>query len=209
MFGSSHKDAVFYGAFREQAHIAVATAGGLTGIFDDLASAERRAADIHDGRLRARELLRKTIHLLHATWITPLDRHHIHELAIGFDGVISLVDTTASRVVLFGIREARGESRALAGDVEQCCEKMRQATEILPKLSKDHASRIMGLAGEIHELEGKADERHRQALAKLFDGSTDPLTVMKWRELFDNLERATDVCRDVSTLLEAIVLENA
>ncbi len=86
---------------------------------------------------------------------------------------------------------------------------MHEVTELLPKLTKEHAERVMTAAGEIHEIEGQADETHRRALATLFDGTSDPLTVMKWREIFDNLEQATNLCRDVSTLFEGIVLESA
>jgi uncharacterized protein Yka (UPF0111/DUF47 family) len=209
MFGSSHKDALFYDAFREQAQIAVDAAGTFSALLDDLASAERMAAAIKEHRRRADAILSKTVRQLHSTWITPLDRHHIHELVIGLAGVITLLDSTASRVVLFGIRDSRPESRDLARDVEESCRRVREVTGLLPKLAKDHAERVMTLAGEIHELEGKADETHRRALATLFDGSSDPLTVMKWREILDNLEQATNLCMGVSKLFEAIVLENA
>jgi uncharacterized protein Yka (UPF0111/DUF47 family) len=97
----------------------------------------------------------------------------------------------------------------LGREVSESCKRVHQATELLPKLTKENAERVMTLAGEIHEFEGKADETHRRALARLFDGSTQPLEVMKWREIFDNLELVTNLCRDVATLFEAIVLESA
>jgi uncharacterized protein len=72
----------------------------------------------------------------------------------------------------------------------------------------------MRLAAQIHELEGLADAVHRRALAALFDGSDadariDPLTVMKWRDVFERLEQTTDLCKQLAALFEAIVLENA
>jgi uncharacterized protein Yka (UPF0111/DUF47 family) len=209
MFGSSRKDEVFYGAFREEARIAVDVAGAFSAMLVDLSSRERYARDIKQQRRSATALLKKTVRLIHTTWITPLDRHQIHELITNLDGVSALTESTASRVVLFGIGEARSESRDLARHVDECCKRVHEVTELLPKLTKEHAERVMTAAGEIHEIEGQADETHRRALATLFDGTSDPLTVMKWREIFDNLEQATNLCRDVSTLFEAIVLESA
>jgi uncharacterized protein Yka (UPF0111/DUF47 family) len=209
MFGSARKDELFYGAFRELSQVVLEASGAVSTMLGDLASGERLASLIRDRRCRADAILKKTVHHLHTTWITPLDRHQIHELVIRLDGIITLADSTASRVLLFGIRESRGESRDLAGYVNDCCTRVRELTDLLPKLSKEHAERVMTLAGEIHELEGKADETHRRALAAIFDGSCDPLTVMKWREIFDNLEGATNLCQDISKLFEAIVLESA
>jgi uncharacterized protein Yka (UPF0111/DUF47 family) len=209
MFGSSRKDEVFYSAFRDQSQIAVDVADAFSAMLVDLPSRERYADTIKDHRRRAGTILRKTVRLIHTTWITPLDRHHIHELTTTLDGVSTLVDSTAARMVVFGIGDGRAESVALAREASDCCKRVHEVTELLPKLTKENAERVMALAGEIHEIEGKADETHSQALARLFDGSCEPLTVMKWREVFDNLELVTNLCRDISTLFEAIVLESA
>ena len=120
-----------------------------------------------------------------------------HFLLPALAGSIGRIGTFLRQLLLF------------ARQLIECCERVREGTQLLPQLSKDHAARVMALAGEIHEIEGRADETHRRALGSLFDGSSDPLTVMKWREIFDNLELATNHCRDVSRLFEAVVLENA
>jgi uncharacterized protein Yka (UPF0111/DUF47 family) len=209
MFGGARRDEVFYSAFRDQAQIAVAASERFGAMLDDLAGAERAAAEIRQQKDKGEAILRRAVRELHTTWITPLDRHHIHELASGLSEVVRLIDSTASRLVLFRIRDVRGEARELARDVCESCGAIRAVTERLPKLSKPHAEEVMRLAGQIHELEGRADETYRRALASLFDGSVDALTVMKWREILDNLEGATDVCRDVARLFEGIILENA
>ncbi len=209
MFNSSRKDEMFYGAFREQSRHVCEAAVACRAMFDDLSSSDRVGKVISEHRRSAGAILKQTVRLLHSIWITPLDRHQIHSLVSSLDGVVSLIDAATSRVVLFGIRDARGESLDLAGQVNESCQRVAEAIELLPKLSKDRAQKMLSLAGEIHEIEGRADETHRRALAALFDGSCEPLTVMKWQSIFDNLEQATDLCRDVSQLFEAIVLENA
>jgi uncharacterized protein Yka (UPF0111/DUF47 family) len=209
MFGGSSKDEVFYNAFRDEAQLALDASTKFCRMLDDVSGAERVLSAIRDDKRRADALVRKTVRELHTTWITPLDRHHIHELVVGVDGVLALINSTAVRVVLFRIREVRSDARALANDVAEACKRLLAVTGLLPKLSKGNAEEVMRLAGEIHEIEGRSDEVHQRALATLFDGSTEPLEVMKWREIFDNLETATNLCRDVAKLFEAIVLENA
>ena len=209
MFGGSRKDETFYAAFRDQAQLALDASRKFGIMLNDMASAEGAAADIAQDEKRADGVLRRTVRELHSTWITPLDRHHIHELVLALDGVLGLIDATATRAVIFAVREARGEAKELARNLSEACERIRRATDLLPKLSKPNAEEIIRLVSEVHEIEGHADEAHRRGLADLFDGRTDPLTVMKWREIFDNLAQATDLCQEVARLFEAIVLENA
>jgi uncharacterized protein Yka (UPF0111/DUF47 family) len=198
MFGKSRKDQLFYETFSEHAATTRDAAAKFTQLLGANGEAEQLAGAIRADKKRGGELLRKTVRELHATWITPLDRHQIHDLAEGFDGVLGLIHSTATRVRGFALRDSRSEAHELAGCVDEACRKLCDATALLPKLSKDN-----------HEIEGKSDELHQRALTKLFDGSTEPLEVMKWREIFDNLESATNLCRDVAIIFEAIVLENA
>jgi uncharacterized protein len=209
MFGASKKDETFYGAFRDEAELAVSAAKAFAALLGDIASSEKPLASIQEDEKRARATLRRTIRELHTTWITPLDRHHIHELVLGIDRVIDLIHATAVRVTLFGIREARPDAKEMAQLMLDACARIRKATDLLPKLTKEHAEEVMRLVGEVHEIEGRADETHRRGLAQLFEGGTDPLTVIKWREVLDNLDAAVDVCREVAQIFEAIVLENA
>jgi hypothetical protein len=89
------------------------------------------------------------------------------------------------------------------------CEHVREATEILPKLSKATAPALLRLTDEIQVIERRADETHRQALVAIFDSGFDVPVILRWRDIVDRLEGATDLCQDVAMLLQAIVLENA
>ncbi|HEY4013794.1 MAG TPA: DUF47 family protein [Polyangiaceae bacterium] len=210
MFGTSRsKDHIFYDAFRDQADASVHAATGLAEMLADPAVTDRAAAAIADAGKRGGDISRSAIRTLHETWITPIDRHHIHELILGIDAITHLIDSTAARIVVFKIAEPRSESKDLAHDVKLACGHLRSATDLLPKLSTKSAAEMLRLAGEIHAIEGKADETHRRALAAVFDGGCDAVTIMKWRDVFDRLEQVTDLCHDVASLLQAIVLENA
>jgi uncharacterized protein Yka (UPF0111/DUF47 family) len=209
MFGASTKDEIFYGAFREQAQLAVDASTKFGALLDNIAAPDGAVESIRQDGKRADAILRRTVRELHATWITPLDRHQIHELVVALSGVLTLIGSTAIRLVLFGVTDVREEARDLARDLGDACKRIRAATDLVPKLSKGNADELIRLVGEVHEIEGKADEAYRRGLARLFAADADPLTVLKWREVFDNLERAVDLCRDVAAMFEGIVLENA
>jgi uncharacterized protein Yka (UPF0111/DUF47 family) len=209
MFGGSRKDKIFYDAFRDQAQVARDAATKFAAMLEDLGSAPQLRTDIRHDKQRGDEILRHTLRELHGTWITPLDRHHIHELVDSIDKVLTLLDSTATRVVLFGIKQARPESHELARHVIEVCGCVCSSVALVPKLSRENAEEVLRLAGDIHTIEGRSEEVHQRALTSLFDGSNDPLQVMKWREVFDNLQSATSLCRNVARLFEAIVIANA
>jgi uncharacterized protein len=209
MFGASRKDEVFYGALRDQAQLAVDASTKFGTLLDNLAAPDGTVRSICEDEKRAEAISRRTVRELHATWITPLDRHQLHELVLSFSDVLKLIQSTAVGVTLFAVTDVRAEARDLARDLGDACERLRTAADLVPNLSKDNADEIIRLVRDVNEIEGKADEAYRHGLASLFKAGTDPLTVMKWREVFENLESAVDLCRDVAAVFEGIVLENA
>ena len=148
-----------------------------------------------------------TVHALHQTWITPLDREEIHALITRLDDVLDSIEAVSERVVLFEIRTATQEARELAQSVVEACTVMCSAIQSLKNV-KDH-NHLMRCCVEINQHENAADALYRSALAALFKHGTDPLLVMKWRDIYDYLEGATDRCEDVANIIEGIVLEHA
>jgi len=151
---------------------------------------------------------------LHETWITPLDRHDIYEMITSLDDVLDMIEAVSERVQIFGVKEVRPHAKELAEVLLQCCQALAKATALLPTVSKS-AKEVLEISVEINRLENEADGHYRKALGELFSSPTkgDPaahvLDVMKWRDIFDYLENATDACEDVANVIEGIVLEYA
>jgi predicted phosphate transport protein (TIGR00153 family) len=147
---------------------------------------------------------RAIIDSVNRTFVTPLDREDIHALAISLDDVMDAIDAAAAVTRLYKIARLRTGARRLADIV---CESTDRITEALGALEKRHG--VLELAARINQLEREADRVHQDAIVSLFDEERDPITVIKWKEIFDFLEAATDRCEDVGNLLEGVVVKHA
>ena len=150
-----------------------------------------------DGRTRA------IIDSVNRTFVVPLDREDIHALAISLDDVMDAIDAAAAVTRLYRITHIRPGARRLADIV---CESMDRICEALAALEK--RTGVLEIAARVNQLEREADRVHQDAIVALFDEERDPITVIKWKEIFDFLEAATDRCEDVGNLLEGVVVKN-
>src|SRR5687768_10374608 len=150
-----------------------------------------------DGRTRG------IIDRLNRTFVTPLDREDIHSLAISLDDVMDAIDAAAAVTRLYKITQVRHGAKRLADIV---CDSMDCITEALGALEKRHG--VLELAARVNQLEREADRVHQDAIVALFDEERDPITVIKWKEILDFLEAATDRCEDVGNLLEGVVVKH-
>ena len=154
----------------------------------------------------------ETVKRLHNTWITPLDRHDIHDLITRLDDVLDMIEAVSERVALFRVEKKHPIAIELGEVLLKACEVLESAVSGASNIS-NASKKILDAAVEANRLENEADDLYRKALGELFNpapGTTvDPLEIMKWREIFDYLENATDACEDVANVLEGIVLEYA
>ena len=140
---------------------------------------------------------------LNRTFVTPLDREDIHELARSLDDVMDAIDASAAVIRLYRLPSVRSGARELAHIITASTEQIRLALRALG----GHKG-LAVFSVEINRLENEADRTHQQAVVQLFDDERDPLTVMKWKETLDFLEDATDRCEDVANVLEAVMLKH-
>jgi uncharacterized protein len=172
--------------------------------FTDIPAKVKRIKDVeHQGD----EVTHRAFERLHRQFITPFDRGHIHRLLSRIDDVLDLADAAAERILLYEITEVPPDARSIARVLVQSTEKMKEAVNALRLIKKPQ--QILDACREINRLENEADTLLRSGLAKLFKSGSDPLTVMKWKEVYDLLETATDRCEDVANVIEGVVLEHA
>jgi uncharacterized protein len=143
---------------------------------------------------------------LHKTFITPLDRDDIHRLITRMDDVMDYIEAAAIAVMLYELTEMTEPARALADVLVRATEAVAVAVAGLKNLKR--ADAVLKACIEVNRLENEGDEILRGALADLFRGATDPLHVLKWKEVYEALENATDRCEDVANVIEGVVLEH-
>ncbi len=162
-----------------------------------------KAHEIKEVEHKCDFLTHEIIQRLNKTFVTPIDREDIHELARTLDDVMDAIDNAASLIPLYKIDKVRPGARELTRIIIQQCDEIRAAVEAL-----EQRKGVLERAIEINRLENEADRIHKQSISQLFDEETNPIVVLKWKELYDLLEEATDACEDVANLLENVVVKH-
>ncbi len=208
MFGRlMPREGKFFDYFTEHGDQLVLGAKELRALMDNVAELPERKRSIEKIEHVADKITQQTMQLLHATFITPLDRDEIHQLITRMDDILDLMEDVSQCMFLYDIHAVTDETRKLADICLVSCEKVRTAVGQLSNLK--NAQAIMALCKEIDRLEGDADEVMRNAMAKLFREEADAKKLFKMKEIYQLLESVTDRCQDVANIVEAIVLENA
>jgi predicted phosphate transport protein (TIGR00153 family) len=163
-----------------------------------------KADEIKEVEHKCDFLTHEIIQRLHRTFVTPLDREDIHSLARSLDDVMDAIDASAAVVRLYQIVHVRPDARELARLVKVSAEQVVIAMKAL-----ERRTGISTPAVEINRLENEADRAHQIALRRLFEEERDPIAIIKWKEILDFLEAATDRCEDVANVLEGVVVKHA
>ncbi|MBX5445703.1 DUF47 family protein [Sphaerobacter sp.] len=204
------RDAQFFTLFREAAANAVETAEVLADMLATMEDVDRKARRLRDLEHRGDEITHQVFHSLNSTFVTPIDREDIRDLASQIDDFVDYIEEAGRRIHLYRIAE-RNDRATLFGKV--LLEQAQILAEAVPRLehSKER-DRVLRYTVEINRLENEADDALSQALAVLYDGVEDIPALIKairWGELYQLLEDATDRAESVANTMEGIVLKNA
>ena len=165
---------------------------------------EKQADAIMEVEHQGDTITHDIIHKLNQTFITPIDREDIYALSSALDDVLDLIESVSDRMVMYKIKEPTETARRLAGIIFKSAEEIVKGVGLLKALGD-----VGPYCIEINRLENEADRVSRDAVADLFENVRDPILVLKWKELYEHLEEATDRCEDVANILENIVLKNS
>ncbi len=146
----------------------------------------------------------RLMHTLHTSSLRAADREDIHRLAATLDDVLDLIEGSAARLVMYQVAKTTPAAVRLAGLIVQCTGEIVQVVSALPE-----ADRVQPHCIELNRIENEADDVARQAIADLFSGNPAPLDVIKWKEIYETMETATDRGEDVANLLEEMVLKRS
>jgi uncharacterized protein Yka (UPF0111/DUF47 family) len=201
------KEEDFFELFERAARNAHEGAVLFVQLLEDFDRLEERVKLIKDIEHAGDKITHDTIDRLNRTFVTPMDREDIHELVCRIDDIIDLIDTCVNRRLVYRSRSITPEALELA----RC---LRHATlvivETVPLLrDMKNSRRIAEKCIAINTQENEADRLMQAALTALFKDPGDPLEVIKWKDLYEKIEAATDRCEDVANVLDTIVLKHA
>ncbi len=140
---------------------------------------------------------------LNKSFITPFDREDIFALAVALDDVCDYIDAGARAILMYDIKEITGHAKHLAKVIQSLAMEINSAVSMLSKPAGLNEHIV-----EIHRLENEGDDVYFRAIGELFHTTTDPITVIKWKELYEILENATDHCETVANIVESIILKH-
>lgn len=200
------KEIDFFEIFDRAAQNVTKAATLLVALMKNFDNIEARAKEIYeveqDGDMLTHDIMKK----LNKTFITPIDREDLHALASSLDDVLDLIWASVDRIAVFKIKEPTKEAIVMSKDLLTTAEVIHKA---IKELKGKNYSHVQEYCIEINRLENRVDRAFRDALGALFDGANDPIFIIKWKEIYEHLEDASDKCEDVANVLESIVLKYA
>jgi predicted phosphate transport protein (TIGR00153 family) len=197
----------FFELFSRHAALAVRGAEMLEELLAKPEDAEAQATRIRAVEHEADEVCQRTIELLHSSFVTPIERGDIHDLASRLDDILDLIEETARCVWLYDVTSSRPEAIEMA---RHLVEATRGTKALVDALSRHPTpERTQELSRAVKQVEKQNDRLLRSATARLFHDEQDAKTLIKWKEIYAQLEAAIDRCEDVANLIEGVVLENA
>jgi len=176
-------------------------------MMQDLSHAEEKARAIKDVEHEADRITHETVSKLHTTFVTPIDRESIYNLITRLDDILDLIDSACERVLLYKIKSSTPEALALIGILERAISQVARGVSELRNIKNPRT--ILDICIEINRLENDGDRTFRNALSILFNSTSGPIEIIKWKDIYETLEDAIDICEDVANILEGIVLEHA
>ncbi len=198
------RDEQFFTLFNElAAHLSTA-AGMLNALFAEPQRVTDHVKAIKDVEHAADLLTASISDRIDKTFFTPFDREDIHTLVSRLDDVIDLLDGAARRFEMLHIQDIRPPAVRLAGILLHAADEIKGAVSSMRKLTM-----VNGHVAVIKQLEEEGDAVYHEAVGALFAGSPDPLDVIKWKEMYDTLERAIDSCMGVGQLCGASLWKNS
>ncbi|MBC8512183.1 MAG: DUF47 domain-containing protein [Dehalococcoidia bacterium] len=201
------RETKFYDLFEKSAGNLVVAAGKLVDLFDDYRDVEAKVELIKDLEHEGDTITHEIMQSLHRTFVTPIDREDIAFLANSLDDVMDFIEAAARSAFLYRVTQPTDRVRELASIILKVTYKLNEVMPLLRR--RDQFKQILKQCVEINSLENEADDVHHAALAELFDNTRDVRDIIKWREIYEYMESATDRGEDVANVLEAVVLKHA
>jgi predicted phosphate transport protein (TIGR00153 family) len=193
----------FFQLFTQASLNAREIARALVELLEDWPDTRGKLLDIRELEHEGDRLTHEVIDLLNRTFVTPLDRDDMYRLATVIDDVCDHVDEAADNIDAYEVREVPLKAQQQAEVIYRAASRLHEAVELLEGF-RDSKRQLVAL----RELEDEGDRLSREAIADLFRSGADPLTIIRWKDIHEQLEEAVDACENAADVLEAILVKN-
>ncbi len=198
------RDEVFFELFRKAAHNVIEGSRLLKEMMENFHDPVGQAKRIKEAEHVGDEITHEIARRLNQTFITPIDREDIHDLASALDDILDVVEEIADCFVIYKVPKPTAMAVRLADILYEASVALASGVDLLGKQNE----RIRECSLKVNTLENEADRISRDALSMLFEKESDPIVVIKWKEIYQDFENGADRCEDVTNILERIVLKH-
>jgi predicted phosphate transport protein (TIGR00153 family) len=199
-------DRRFFELLARSARTLVAGSDALADFFENYQNPEMKAERIRELEHECDFITHEVMSQLHKTFITPIDREDIANLIQRMDDVMDFMEEASTAMRIYHIQKPRPRAVEVAKLMPEMTRLIEQAVKLL---AGGDLKAILPITVEINRLENQADTIFRSAMSELFDEEANPAEIIKWREIYSNLEEGTDKAEDVANVLEGVVLKYA
>ncbi|MEI7637704.1 MAG: DUF47 family protein [Syntrophus sp. (in: bacteria)] len=175
-------------------------------IFNDYKNSKEKISKMKEIEHEADTITHRIYQDLHKTFITPLDREDIYSLANKMDSIVDMIDESASKMQLYRLKEPLSDHKKLALILNKSITLVNKSIYAMRNRRKN-VNMILEMCIEINSLENEADNVLRQSMAQLFEQEKDAIELIKCKEILERIEETTDICEDVSNIIEGIILK--
>ena len=203
MFKLIPREEAFFELFQQAAQNMIEGSRFLKELMEDFSNPSEKVKRIKDIEHLGDGITHDIVFKLNKTFITPIDREDIHDLASSLDDILDEVDAVADRFLVFKVSKPTEAAINLATILYQSTVAVGSGVDQLCQGNMN----MKDCAIQVNSLENEADRVSREAISRLFDEEKDPIAVIKWKEIYETFEKATDSCEDVANVLERIALK--
>jgi predicted phosphate transport protein (TIGR00153 family) len=200
------RETSFFDFFEQHAALTIEGTKEFLSLVTTGANIETKCRRISDIEHETDVITHRCVEALHKTFITPIDRDSIHRLITRMDDIMDYVEAAAERIELYELKVMTSDARDLADVLHRATQQVEAAVRGLRNLKDPQAT--LKLCIDVNRLENECDAILRRSVARLFKEEKDPIMVIKWKEIYENLENASDRCEDVANLIEGVILEH-
>jgi predicted phosphate transport protein (TIGR00153 family) len=193
----------FFDLFTQASANARAMSRSLVELLERWPDGREKLHDIREAEHEGDRLTHEVVNLLNRTFVTPFDRDDMYRLSSAIDDICDHVDEAADNIDAYEVRDVPQRAREQAEVVYRAASRLHEAVELLEGF-KDSRRQLSAL----RELEDEGDRLEREAVADLFRSGADPLTIIRWKDIHEQLEEAVDACENAADVLEAILVKN-
>jgi len=208
MFNFRQKDTEFYDLFVESAKYYHQGAQMLDEVLLNYSSAGDKVKDVIELERAADAVNDKIIDKLNLTFITPIDREDIYALANGLDDGVDYLQGALQRIFMFHIDSVMDGAVTLTKLLLESTGELIKAFSLLPDIKKNQTE-LLAVTDKISDLESEGDRVYRHEVAYLFDNVADPIELIKWKDLLQNLEDTLDHCEKIAKMIRGVVMKYA